>query len=98
VYYASTGRNALGELINTGEQISRQDAVRLYTRENAWFLNMEDRLGSIEVGKLADLVVLTDDYTKVTDDALKTVGSVLTIVNGKIVHDSRVVRFRRDAD
>ena len=45
-------------LINDGQQITRQEAMRLYTRENAWHLNMEDRLGTIEPGKLADLVVL----------------------------------------
>lgn len=71
VYYATTGRNALGNLINVGQQISRQEAVRLYTRENAWFLNMEDKLGSIEAGKLADLVVLDKDYLTVTDEELK---------------------------
>jgi predicted amidohydrolase YtcJ len=96
VYYASTGKNALGQLINDGQQISREQAVRLYTRENAWFLNMEDRLGSIEAGKLADLVVLNDDYTQVSDEGLKRIGSVLTLVNGKVVHDSGVLSFDRD--
>src|SRR5262245_12176256 len=48
IYYAVTGVNALGQLINDGQQISRQDALRLYTRENGWFLRMEDRLGTIE--------------------------------------------------
>jgi predicted amidohydrolase YtcJ len=98
VYYASTGKNALGQLINDGEQISREQAVRLYTRENAWFLNMEDKLGSIEAGKLADLVVLNDDYVKVSDEGLKRIGSVLTLVNGKVVHDAGVVRFDRSSD
>jgi predicted amidohydrolase YtcJ len=96
VYYASTGKNALGQVINQGEQISREEAVRLYTRENAWFLNMEDKLGSIEAGKLADLVVLNDDYLKVSDEGLKRIGSVLTFVNGKVVYDSGVVPFDRD--
>lgn len=88
IYYATTGRNALGNLINVGQQISRQEAVRLYTRENAWFLNMEDKLGSIEAGKLADLVVLDKDYLAVTDEELKTVRPVLTMVDGKVVHDT----------
>jgi len=96
VYYASTGKNALGQLINDGEQISREQAVRLYTRENAWFLNMEDKLGSIETGKLADLAVLNDDYLKVSDEGLKRIGSVLTLVNGNVVYDSGVVPFDRD--
>jgi hypothetical protein len=90
VYYAVTGVNALGQLINDGQQISRQDALRLYTRENGWFLRMEDRLGTIEPGRLADLAVLSDDYLKVTDEQIKGIKSVLTVVDGKIVHDAGV--------
>lgn len=92
IYYASTGVNALGQLINDGQQISRQDALRLYTRENGWFLNMEDRLGTIQPGLLADLAVLSDDYLTVTDEQLKRLRSVLTIVDGEIVHDAGVVK------
>ena len=51
LYYATTGVNSLGVLINDGQQITRQEAMRLYTRENAWHLNMEDRLGTIEPGQ-----------------------------------------------
>jgi predicted amidohydrolase YtcJ len=53
---------------------------------------MEDRIGSIEAGKLADLAVLSDDYFKVTDEQIKRIRSVLTIVDGKIVHDAGVVK------
>src|SRR5688572_2603506 len=92
IYYAVTGVNAVGQLINNGQQISRQDALRLYTRENGWFLRMEDRLGTIEPGRLADLAVLSDDYLKVTDEQIKTIKSVLTVVDGKIVHDAGVLK------
>ena len=88
IYYATTGRNALGNQINVGQQISRHEAVRLYTRENAWFLNMEDKLGSIEAGKLADLVVLNKSYLTVTDDELRTIRPILTMVDGGVVHDT----------
>jgi predicted amidohydrolase YtcJ len=90
IYYAVTGVNALGQLINDGQQISRQDALRLYTRDNGWFMRMEDKLGSIEPGKLADLAVLSDDYLKVTDEQLKRIRSVMTVVDGKIVHDAGI--------
>ncbi|MEV5413806.1 amidohydrolase family protein [Thermopolyspora sp. NPDC052614] len=88
VYYATTGRNALGNLINDGQQISRDEAVRLYTRENAWFLNMEDKLGTIENGKLGDLVVLDRDYRTVRDEDIKKIKPLLTTVGGQIVYDS----------
>jgi predicted amidohydrolase YtcJ len=91
IQYAVTGVNALGELINDGEQISRWEALRLFTRDNAWFLNAEDKIGSIEEGKLADLVVLDRDYFRVSDEDIPNLRSVLTVVDGEIVHDTGVL-------
>jgi predicted amidohydrolase YtcJ len=90
MYYMVTGKNSSGVLINEGQQLTRMEALKLYTSENGWFLREEDRLGTIEPGKLADLVVLSDDYLdpkKVTDDGIKRLKSVLTVVDGRVVHD-----------
>jgi len=60
--------------------------MRLYTADNGWFLKEENRLGSIEPGKFADLVVLSDDYfdpRRVPDSAIRRLHSVLTVVDGK---------------
>ena len=79
-----------GELMNTAS-LDRLEALRLYTISGAWFSRDEDRLGSIEPGKLADIVVLSDDFldtTRVPDAAIKRLQSVLTIVGGRIVHDT----------
>ena len=81
---------ATGAVVNAGQQITRMEALRLYTAENGWFLHEEDKLGSIEPGKLGDLVVLSGDYTdpkKVPDEAIKSLKSVLTIVDGRVVFD-----------
>src|SRR5687767_2211921 len=89
VYYMVTGRNVRGELINDGQQITRQEAVWLYTGANGWFSREERTLGSIEVGRLADLVVLNADVfdpKAVPDDALRRAHSVLTLLGGQIVH------------
>ena len=88
MYYATTGRNARGVLINDGQQITRTEVLRLYTTDNGWFLREEDDLGTIEVGKLADLVVLNEDYFIVPDDRLRQIRSVLTVVGGRIVHNT----------
>jgi predicted amidohydrolase YtcJ len=88
MYYATTGLNARGVLINGGQQITRQEVLELYTSRNGWFLREEDQLGSIEEGKLADLVVLNGDFFTVPDEELKQIRSVLTIVGGQVVHDS----------
>jgi predicted amidohydrolase YtcJ len=73
------------------------NALRLYTISGAWFSFDEDKLGSIEAGKLADLVVLNSDFldsAQVPDEAIKKVQSVLTIVGGRIVYDAGVLGRR----
>jgi len=90
MYYATTGVNARGRLNNGGQQITRKEALRLYSAENGWFLRKEQQIGTIEPGKLADLVVLSDDYFAVPDEKLKRIRSVLTVLGGRIVHDAGV--------
>jgi hypothetical protein len=92
-YYATTGKNALGQQINPGQQISRQELLSLYTRANQWFLGDADEglLGSLEIGRLGDVVVLSDDYFSVHDEELKKIRSVLTVVGGEVVHDTGAV-------
>jgi predicted amidohydrolase YtcJ len=89
LYYVVTGKNARGELINAGQTLPREEAIRLYTAANGWFLGEESQLGTIEPGKYADLAVLSADYfdaAAVPDEAIKRITSVLTLVGGQIVH------------
>jgi len=90
IYYATTGVNSFGDKVNGDQQLTRAEALRLFTRGNSWFLRMEEKIGSIEPRKLADLAVLDRDYFAVPDTEIKKIRSVLTIVNGKIVHDAGV--------
>jgi predicted amidohydrolase YtcJ len=91
IYFATTGVNSFGDKVNGDQQLTRQEALRLFTRNNSWFLRMENKIGTIETGKLADLAVLDRDYFTVPDVQIKQIRSVLTVVNGKIVHDAGVV-------
>jgi len=61
-YDVVTDKNVAGNLVNAGQQITREEAIRLSTVENGWFLQEETKLSSIEDGKLGDVVVLSDDY------------------------------------
>ena len=90
IYFATTGINSFGARVNGDQQITRQEAIRLFTRGNSWFLRMEDKIGSIEPGKLADLAVLNKNYFDVTDEEIKQIRSVLTVVGGRIVRDPGV--------
>jgi hypothetical protein len=89
IYYMVTGKDCTGALINSGEQVTRQQALRMYTADNGWFFHEDSELGSMETGKLGDLVVLSDDYfdpNRVSDDGIKQLKSVLTVVGGRIVY------------
>jgi predicted amidohydrolase YtcJ len=91
IYYMVTGKNAAGVLVNGGQTIAREQAVRLYTAANGWFLREEDRLGSIEPGKLADLVVLDRDlfdHVAVPDETIRQVRPSMTIVGGRIIYEA----------
>ena len=98
IYYMVTGKNSSGTVINAGQQITRLEALRLYTSENGWFFHEEDKLGSIEPGKLGDVVVLSDDFfdaKKVPDEGIKKIKSVLTIVDGRVVCTTERVENQR---
>jgi predicted amidohydrolase YtcJ len=85
-WFMTTGKDAGDELLLPGQQISRKAALRLYTAQNAWFNFEENELGSIEVGKLADLVVLDKPFYTCTDEELKHMRPMLTMVGGRVVH------------
>jgi hypothetical protein len=90
IYYMVTGKNSAGEMVNVNQQISRMEAMRLYTSANGWFLHEENKLGTIEPGKLGDLVALSADFfdaQKVPDEDIKKLKSAMTIVGGKIVYE-----------
>jgi predicted amidohydrolase YtcJ len=102
IHYATTGRNNItpqGQQINPGQQISRQQALHMYTVGAAWYSNREDDLGSIEKGKLGDLVVLDRDYFGVSDADMRKTRPILTVVDGKVVHDTGALgRHKHDDD
>ncbi|KAK3294864.1 uncharacterized protein B0H64DRAFT_196925 [Chaetomium fimeti] len=89
-YYATTGRNARGKMVNEGQTIGRRKVLDMFTRDNTWFLGGPDEklLGVLEVGRLGDVAVLSDDYFSVPDDELKRLRSVLTVVGGVVIHNS----------
>jgi predicted amidohydrolase YtcJ len=68
------------------ETPGRADALRFYTLGSAWFSRDEDKRGSLAVGKLADLAVLSKDYMTVPVDEVGGIESLLTMVGGKVVY------------
>ena len=78
-----------GVVMRGAEEIpSRIDALKFYTLGSAWFSFDEDTRGSLDVGKLADLAVLSADYLTVPVEKIGSLESVLTMVGGKVVYTS----------
>ena len=86
IYYMVTGKNSADRLVNPKQTLSRMEALSLYTADNAWFTFDEENLGSLEVGKVADLVILNKNYLSVPLEEIKTLHSVMTMVAGDIVY------------
>jgi predicted amidohydrolase YtcJ len=86
--WAVTGRMVGGrQALRPALTISREQALVAHTRSNARLVFQEQNLGSIEVGKLADLVVLDRDYLTVPADQIKDITAVRTFVNGRDVDE-----------
>jgi predicted amidohydrolase YtcJ len=89
IYTAVTRKTVTGQVVGPGEAISVMDAIRVYTWNGAYLAKEEHIKGSIETGKLADMIVLDRDILSVPTEEIKDTEVVTTIVDGKIV-------FQRD--
>src|SRR5438445_19868 len=87
VNWLITGKTLGGAKLQ-GERnlLDRTAALRLYTSGGAWMSSEEDRKGTLEIGKLADVVILSADYFSVPEEGIKDIESVLTMVGGKPVY------------
>jgi predicted amidohydrolase YtcJ len=68
---------------------NREEALRLYTIDAAWFSHDDHARGSLEVGKLADLSVLSKDYMTVPVSEVGSIESSLTMVGGRVVYSAK---------
>jgi predicted amidohydrolase YtcJ len=87
LWWLITGKSVAGTPIRDPSQnVTRVEALRMYTLGSAWFTFAERRKGSIEPGKLADLAVLNADYLTVPEDQIRSIESVLTMIGGRVVY------------
>jgi len=87
MYVMVTRRDKNGDVYGAGERVTREEAIRLYTSAAARYSFSENKTGSIEPGKLADMVVLSADILSVPDEALKDIVAMRTIVGGNTVFE-----------
>ena len=87
LHWLSTGSTVGGTaLYPEKNRLSREEALKLYTKGSSWFSREDGVKGSLTPGQLADLAVLSADYFSVADDDIKRLESVLTIVGGRPVY------------
>jgi predicted amidohydrolase YtcJ len=84
-YAAVTQKAESGQVLSPKEAISPEEALRMYTLAGA-YVSFEEKLkGSIEVGKLADMVLLSADPTRIAREQIKDIQVEKTILGGKVV-------------
>ena len=76
------------EQVAPGEALSRADALRCATANGAYLTFDEDKKGSLEVGKLADVAVLSADPLATEESSIAEIRSLMTMVGGRIVHET----------
>jgi predicted amidohydrolase YtcJ len=90
MYIMVTRKDPNGDVYGADQAITREEALRLYTNAGPYFTFEEDQKGSIEPGKFADMVVLSDDFLTIPEEQIKDLNAVKTIVGGKVVYDAAV--------
>ncbi|TFH17769.1 amidohydrolase [Candidatus Bathyarchaeota archaeon] len=87
IYEAVTRKTSSGKVVSPEECITPMEAIRVYTWNGAYLGKDEDKLGSLEKGKLADLIVLDRDILTIPHEEIKDIKVLKTIVDGKIVYE-----------
>ena len=86
--YAARTQQSLAGVLLPDQIVSPEEALRMWTINAAYSIFKEDRLGSLEPGKLADLTVLSGNPLRCTDDELLEIRIRRTLVSGRLVYDS----------
>ena len=84
LYTAVTRKTESGAVHGPSQAVSRKDALKMLTTEAAWLHFDEKKKGTLEVGRLGDLAVLSADYFSCPPEEIKKIRSVLTVVDGKV--------------
>ncbi|MFO0825613.1 MAG: amidohydrolase [Gemmataceae bacterium] len=89
VWATLTRKLERGGVLEPSEALTREQAIRLYTINNAYLGREEKEKGSLEPGKLADLIIVDRDVLTCPVDDVKDTKVLLTLVGGKVVHEKK---------
>ena len=88
MWVAITRQTREGKVLEPEQVITREEALKMHTTWAAYLQFAEDERGSIEVGKLADMVVIDRDFLTCPPDEIKDIQPKMTIIEGKIVYQN----------
>ena len=77
-----------GEVVMPEESIDRVQALKLATVWAAEYVDNENKIGSLEKGKLADFIVIDKDFFTIPEEEIGSIKNLMTVVGGKVVYRS----------
>ena len=93
MWIAITRKTAQGGVVHPEERLTREEALKMYTVWAAYLQHAERDRGSVETGKLGDLVVVDRDYLTCPEDDIRTIEPIMTIVGGRVVYVRETARI-----
>jgi predicted amidohydrolase YtcJ len=86
-YYMLSGKGKLGQpAVAPDQTLTRLQAIQMLTSKCDWFMDLDGKVGVLEAGRYADLIVLSADYFTVPEEQIMTLTSVLTMLGGRTVY------------
>jgi len=87
MYAATTRRTEGGQVLGEDQKVTREEALRMMTVDAAYLSFDEGNRGSIEAGKLGDLVIVSDDPLTCTPEQLRAIKAEVTVLGGTVVYE-----------
>lgn len=86
IAWMTTGKSVSGsKILADDNRLTRAEALGLFTVGPTWFVQQENEMGRIAPGQLADFALLDKDYFTIPEDQIRTISSVLTVLDGRVV-------------
>lgn len=98
LWHVVARRSREGEIVGRSQALTREEALMCASRNGAYLSHDEDRKGTLEPGKFADLAVLEQDVLTCAEDRIADIRVAMTIVDGSIVHDASASLARGEHD
>jgi predicted amidohydrolase YtcJ len=92
MWMAITRKTVDGSVLNPEQRVTREEALRMWTLNGA-YLSFEEKLkGSIETGKLADMVVISKPFLTCPEDEIREIEALETVLGGKVVYSNAILK------